>query len=235
MKRLLKKAAKSVLYRASDLLYSLLPRASVMRFYCYLTYTLRVITWRLACRFYGQDVIKYEGGVDEFVLSNISSGDRVLDVGCGDGVLTSMIADKAAYVAALDMNRRRIDGIDKSAEAFQRIRFIAADVSCVELDEVFDVAVMIHTIEHLERSREALGRLAKAARKIVIETPDQTSDWLYMLSRDLGIEDPGDETHVRSYDAGSLKGELEGSGWTDISLYKDYGVIRAVARSRLLR
>ena len=199
-----------------------------------MTYLFRLITWRLACRYYGTDVTRYRGGIDDFILSHISPGDRVLDVGCADGRLTRIIADKAGKAVGLDINKVCAGEI-YNGPGCKKIGFMTGDVATSEFKERFDVAVLVHTIEHLKDSGLALRRLSGYARKIVIETPDCESDWIFKLLKDLGVEALGDETHVKLYDGDSLKRELEKNGWTGVTLFKGYNMVRAVAYSKFLK
>jgi len=45
----------------------------------------------------------------EFFVNNISTGDIVLDVGCGNGFLKYDIAWKAKHVTAIDLNPKNIE------------------------------------------------------------------------------------------------------------------------------
>lgn len=226
------RALKSFICRSSDLAYSVLPKRAVLRFYCYFTYVLRTVTWRLACKYYGPSVVRYRGGVDEFVLSQVNREDRVLDVGCAEGYLSGVIAKKARSVVGIDIDKGYIDNIDEAVKRMDNARFMVGDVLALDFEERFDVAVLVHAIEHMEKSGEILKRLSAMARKIVVETPSEEFDFLSEVLKDVGINDIGDDSHVRLYSDNFLKEELEQNGWTDVVQFRGPGVVRAVARSR---
>ncbi|MCX5677986.1 MAG: class I SAM-dependent methyltransferase [Candidatus Omnitrophica bacterium] len=226
------RALKSFICRSADLFYAILPKRAVLRFYSYLTYVLRTVTWRLACKYYGPAVVKYRGGIDEFILSQIKPGDRVLDVGCAEGHLSGIVAVKARSVVGVDIDKNYIENIDKDVRGLKNVEFITGDVLDLEFEEPFDVAVMVHAIEHMEKSDAILKKLSALARNIVVETPSEESDWVAELLEDMDIEDIGDDKHIKLYNDNFLKDELEQSGWTDVVSSRGPGVIRAVARSK---
>jgi SAM-dependent methyltransferase len=233
MNGILWRLAKSLVYRTAELAYRILPKKGVLTFYCYMTYMMRAVTWRLACKYYGEAMAQHRGDTPEFVLSHISSRDTVIDVGCAEGNLTRLIAAKAKRVVAVEMDKRYLDMIDKGGPGLGNVTFINGDIVSLELGETFDAAVLIHAIEHMDNADAVLRKISVIARAIIVETPDQRSDWLASTLEDLGIEERGDDKHVRLYDAMALKDELERSGWEDVIVSKGNGALRAIARSKL--
>lgn len=229
------RALKSFVCRSADFFYAVLPKKFALKFYCYLTYILRTVAWRLACKYYGSGVVKYRGGVDKYVLSHIQSGDRVLDVGCAEGYLSVKIAAKARTVVGVDVDKNYLDNIDKDIKALKNASFINGDVLNMDFKERFDVAVLVHAIEHMEKSRDILKKLSTIAHKILVETPTEECDWLAEIMEEMGIEDIGDDKHVRLYNDKSLRDELEASGWADVATSWGPGVVRAVAFSRTIK
>ena len=226
------RAVKSLLYRTSELFFSIFPKKATLTFYCYMTYIMRAVTWRLACKYYGKSMADHRGDVPDFVLSHIMPGDSVIDVGCAEGNLTRLIAKKAKRVVAVDIDKVYLNAINKNERALENATFINGDIIDLKFKETFDVAVLIHTIEHMDNADVVLRKIAGVSRKIVVETPDQESDWLSNTLLDLGIEELGDDKHVRLYDSSSLKDELERNGWSNIAITKSAGAVRAVAESR---
>ena len=180
---------KSLSYRIADLMCAILPKRSVLKFYCYLTYLFRGITWRFACRYFGPDMAEYRGDLARFVLSNIGHGDSVLDVGCAEGNLTRIVAAKAGKVLGVEIDKRYLDMIDRNDTRLKNATFVEGDIVKLDIRETFDVAVLVHAIEHLEDSASVLKKISGLARKIIVETPDEEADWLTKLLRDLGIEE----------------------------------------------
>lgn len=105
-------------------------------------------------------------------VREIENGDVVLDVACGVGYGSAMLAHRAYEVFGLD---RDIEAIQYAEQHYQKdnITFIVGDLDS-ENDCLIkcDVAVCLETLEHLQRPQEFLERLKdKASRAIVLSTP----------------------------------------------------------------
>jgi len=235
MNNFLEKLCRSILYHTSDAAYAVLPKRSVLRMYGWFTNTARAITWRLACRYYGSDVIKYRGDLADFVLAEIGDGDLVIDVGCAEGNLTSLAATKARGVVGVDVDKGYIDNIDRQKRELKNVKFIMGDILEIGFKEVFDVAILVHAIEHMPDSGKILKKLSGISRKILVETPNPDSDWVLKLLKDMGIDDLGDEKHFQLFSCSTLKEVLEKNGWRDVAVSTGDGVVRAVARSAVIK
>lgn len=235
MNNMFDRCMKSFLYRTADLLYATFPKKQVLKFYCNLANVLRPVAWKLACRYYGPGIIKYRGGIDDFILSEIGKDDLVIDVGCAEGRLTSLSAAKARSVVGVDMDKRYIDNIDKKIRDLKNVKFILGDVSDIEFNEIFDTAILVHAIEHMPDSPGILKKISGISRKIIIETPDPDSDCISKILNDLGVHDLGDDKHFELFNRDTLKGLLEKSGWGDVSVSTGDGVVRAIAHSVSLK
>lgn len=91
----------------------------------------------------------------------------VVDVGCGDGLLTNEIAKRGTAVT----------GVDLAAEALRHVRAATIQAACDALpvpDGAFDLAVAADVLEHLpegtfERTCAELDRVAR--RYLLLNTP----------------------------------------------------------------
>ncbi|MBU0880786.1 MAG: class I SAM-dependent methyltransferase [Candidatus Omnitrophica bacterium] len=232
MNDLLWRLIKSFSYRTAEAAYRIFPKKATLTFYCYMTYIMRALAWRLACKYYGRSMTEHRGDIPDFVLSHIMPGDIVIDVGCAEGNLTRLVAKKAKKVIAVDIDKDYLAAIDKTEEGLRNATFIYGDIVDLKFDETFDVAILVHTIEHMDNANTILNKISGIARKIIVETPDQESDWLTKTLLDLGIEERGDDKHVKLYDGASLKESLEQNGWSDVVISKGVGAVRAVAASK---
>jgi ubiquinone/menaquinone biosynthesis C-methylase UbiE len=87
-----------------------------------------------------------EAGVETSAIADLVSLDckRVLDVGCGEGRLTSLAAGRASSVYAFDPN---LDSVSRArsllpSEQRRRVRFAVHDAEALDLPrERFDVAL----------------------------------------------------------------------------------------------
>jgi SAM-dependent methyltransferase len=118
----------------------------------------------------GQTEIAIEQG-------EITSGSRVLDVGCGPGILSESLAKHAASVEGVDFSEKMI------AQAKRRrtgATFRVANAEALPFeDEAFDVAVCCYTSHHFARPEVVyteLGRLLKPGGRVVILHPIQAEN-----------------------------------------------------------
>jgi SAM-dependent methyltransferase len=75
---------------------------------------------------------------------------QVLDIGCGTGQFTRLLAARAEQVLALDFSASMIAAAGQQSEGFQNITFIQADATTWDWPtERFDAIVTIATLHHL--------------------------------------------------------------------------------------
>ncbi len=103
----------------------------------------------------------------ESVLSFVEPGMRVLDAGCGDGVLSVMMARKGAKVVGTDISEPNIKRCNEYAEENGlEIEFILADSESLPFpDDSFDLVVSSHVLEHLPDFDKGLRELMRVTKK----------------------------------------------------------------------
>ena len=97
--------------------------------------------------------------------AGLRKGHRVLELGCGIGTLTGLIADEVGAdgsVVAIDLSPKSIEVASARLSHHRNVELIAADVLEVELAGQFDVAVLPDVIEHIpvEHHRALFERVA---------------------------------------------------------------------------
>ncbi len=106
-------------------------------------------------------------------------GDRVLEVGCGSGTWTGVVAAACAEVVALDISEKMLREA-RRAVTVANVRFIHADFMNWEADGDFDCFFSVRVFEHLEDKEAALRRMQALLRpggKVVIITKTVPSIW----------------------------------------------------------
>ena len=105
-------------------------------------------------------------------LSPELKGCRVLDAGCGDGVLSYMLAREGAEVYGIDISREALRVAKKRCG---NARFYQASIYNLPFpDKFFDHITCLEVIEHLadpDKALTELKRVWKGSGKIVITTP----------------------------------------------------------------
>lgn len=106
---------------------------------------------------------------------DIHSRSRILDVGCGTGSWTSIIAEACptAEIVGIDSSAKNIEYASNKCSKFgPRVKFIIADAcETLERSESFDGVFMFNSLSYfMSRSRlfSELGRIAKVGCKLVV-------------------------------------------------------------------
>ena len=171
-----------------------------------------------------------------FLLSRVEQGDRVLDVGCGEGWFCAALAD-AGVVNVL--------GVDVAAEAVRRararhprLRFEVCGESELPIgDRSIDVVWLGEVIEHV---RDGLGLLGECARvlapggRLLLTTPDhdwRARLWLGLSRRAFERHFEPRADHLRFFTRGSLCSLLEAAGFAELRVRARSGVLAVSARA----
>lgn len=108
----------------------------------------------------------------ESVLSYVKAGMKVLDAGCGDGVLSLMMAEKGAEVIGVDLSVPNIESSKSRAESagfLSKISFKTGDVENLSFpDNSFDLVVSSHVLEHLSNFDKGLVEVMRVTKKRAI-------------------------------------------------------------------
>jgi len=76
--------------------------------------------------------------------------DAVLEIGCGAGVLTRLLADRATRVVGVDLSGRMLDRARARCAGLDHVSFMRADIAgCDFGPAAFDSVVSIATFHHL--------------------------------------------------------------------------------------
>lgn len=101
---------------------------------------------------------------DALLASLASPGDRVLDVGCGDGFLSARLAELGCQVVALDADAGVLERAQQRWPQ-HRIDWLHDDFLKVDLPlGSFDVVLSNATLHHLPDAAQALTRMATLAK-----------------------------------------------------------------------
>jgi SAM-dependent methyltransferase len=129
-----------------------------------------------------------------------SRGLRVVDLACGEGYGSDLLARHAAEVV----------GVDANPEAFEhaRLRYRRPNLSfrrglVEEFDERMDAVVFLQTIEHVQEPGKLLDRIAAIAPAAYVSTPNR------LTLAPPGAEKSDNPWHLREYDAGEYRALLE--------------------------
>ena len=151
----------------------------------------------------------------------LAKGPRVLDVGCGDGSLTKILAENFDNVVGVDGSREKIR---LAKETVLGVEFHESLFEDFETRDRFDSIMMINLLEHVEDPIlcvEKARNLLKPEGRVIVFVPNALSlnrrigklmgiieSYYELTSNDLNLG------HRRSYDMNILIKDLEKGGLT---------------------
>jgi 2-polyprenyl-3-methyl-5-hydroxy-6-metoxy-1,4-benzoquinol methylase len=172
----------------------------------------------------------------DFLLSSVEQGDRVLDVGCGEGWFCAALAELGVV---------NVLGVDVAAEAvrrararYPRLRFEVSGESELPVDDgQVDVIWLGEVIEHV---RDGLGLLGECARvlapggRLLLTTPDhdwRSRLWLGLSRRAFERHFEPRSDHLRFFTCRSLRSLLEAADFIEVQARTRDGVLAVSARA----
>ncbi len=148
--------------------------------------------------YYGQPGAKFRGPIERLVrlvgrrhITFLSQGlaprARVLDVGCGRGVLLGALADQGFRVDGVELSKEAAQGADPRAE----IRIVPDLAEAKYPEASFDQVIIWHVLEHLADPRNTLEecrRMLRPGGRLIVAVPNFSSiqarwggpDWFHL-------------------------------------------------------
>jgi ubiquinone/menaquinone biosynthesis C-methylase UbiE len=101
-----------------------------------------------------------------------SESKKVLDAGCGEGILAVLLAKKGILVTACDISIPNLEQAKKRAAdkgVLDKINFLEADVENLPFqDNEFDLVISSHVLEHLPNFEKGLSEIKRVTKKRAI-------------------------------------------------------------------
>jgi len=108
------------------------------------------------------------------LTEKFSSGKRALDVGCAQGNISTLLAERGFDVTALDLNKDFL-GYAKKKREFGKISYVHGNALEVSFKGKFDAIILGELIEHVAYPEKLLNRMKRHLTKegiIIITTPN---------------------------------------------------------------
>jgi 2-polyprenyl-3-methyl-5-hydroxy-6-metoxy-1,4-benzoquinol methylase len=150
-----------------------------------------------------------------FLLDRVAAGERVLDLGCGDGAFAAALVGAGCAVTMADV----------AEEALRRARALAPDAEAVKLaegeplpfaEDAFDVVWAGEVLEHVA---DVVGLLAEVRRvlswggRLLVTTPRHGR---VVVATDAHFDPRAD--HLRFFSARTLRAVLEEAGFNEVKI-----------------
>ncbi len=129
---------------------------------------------RLETFVYNQNTIEH---LHRYAIAlQLVSGKSVLDIACGEGYGSNILAQKAKNVLGVDVDSECVKSAKKKYVQ-DNLSFLSGSTSKIPAnDETFDVVVSFETIEHHDKHDEMLMEIKRVLKKngiLIISTPDK--------------------------------------------------------------
>lgn len=130
-------------------------------------------------------------------------GQDVLEVGCGTGNLTELLAQTGANLTGVDVNARFVEQAKTRLQFYPHVNLMVADATQLVWTRSFDTIILLDVLEHIEQDQQLLRHLKQGLKpggRLIVKVP--ALNCLYgPLDRAIG--------HYRRYNKCSLTATLQ--------------------------
>lgn len=91
----------------------------------------------------------------KFVAKMLEGRERVMEIGSGDGIGLSLVAQTVKHVYAVDWDRRLLDGNARRLKHLRNVSYVLADLNKKSPGLKVDAAYWIDVLEHLDAANES--------------------------------------------------------------------------------
>jgi SAM-dependent methyltransferase len=172
-----------------------------------------------------------------FLLANMSRGERVLDLGCGDGRFTAIIAEAGAAAVGIEVAQA---AVDRATQAHPELDFRLAEIDgpLPLADNTFDLVFATEVIEHVADTARWLSearRVLAPRGRLLLSTPSHGRLRLAIHGIERYSEPLGDHLHL--YSKRSLADTLTEFGFGEVEVRTAGGPpgLRRVLLARAVR
>lgn len=150
-------------------------------------------------------------------MDHIEPGWTVLDVGCSTGMLPAMLAEKAAFVYAVEVNKEHI-ALARMQYTRPNIEYICADATTYNygLCQPINCVTMSNVLEHIEHRVDFLKKIThqikwsdEKHKCLLFRVPVIDREWIVLYKEELGLDYRLDPTHYIEYTLEQFKEEMK--------------------------
>lgn len=160
------------------------------------------------------DHLSHAENYNRWILDILSPylGKKILEIGCGVGTFTSLLADRGHLVTAVDIEPAYIEEAEQRLSGRDNIRFICRDARNGGFVPEFDTIVMLDVLEHVYDDAAILDTLRSALKHegvLALKVP-AVPRLKNAMDHTLG--------HYRRYSGKGLAGTLEMAGFEPLHI-----------------
>ena len=161
------------------------------------------------------DNLKLADQYNYWILSQILPylGSTVLEVGCGNGNFTVLLAQRCPRIVAVDLNEEYVKAAKVRLENKPGVEVLTADATQLRWNSSFDTVVMLDVLEHIEHDVQMLRQLGDRLQpggKLIVKVP--ALNCLYSpMDKAIG--------HYRRYQKQTLRSTFRKANLSKLSLW----------------
>jgi ubiquinone/menaquinone biosynthesis C-methylase UbiE len=127
-----------------------------------------------SARVYDTQYLDEQGTKITTIMQNVHmpQGNRILDAGCGTGLLFRNVVDRADFILGIDISRGLVQEAIKKARSYRNAALVLADADNMPLrDESFDTILAVTLLQNMpipSATLTELKRVAKQTASIVV-------------------------------------------------------------------
>jgi SAM-dependent methyltransferase len=162
----------------------------------------------------------------DFIVQHLWPEAKVLDLGCGNGMVAEFLAPHVDRVTGIDSDANAIEQA-KARVTADNVDFSTSEVrqylAGANLD--YQVLILSHILEHLDDPEEFLQRHAAFFQFIYIEVPDFEVNYLNLYRQRFDTDlIYTDADHVSEFDRDELRALIQSVGLEEVDSEFRYGV-----------
>ncbi len=168
----------------------------------------------------------------DFFSSRIKDGSKVIDVGCGIGIVSLNVAKKLnkSSIIGIDIKKQNILIAEQLLQKtnLNNVNFIHGDINNQKNIEA-DYIILSNILEHIENRTKFLKNIQKISNSkfFLIRVPNFERDWQIAMRKELGVYYFSDIDHKIEHTVDQFKKELIKAGFTITELITVWGEIWA--------
>ena len=146
----------------------------------------------------------------------------MLDVGCGYGYTSSLVAQNSKFVVGIDL---REEAIIACGDKYKKdnLSFENKDLFSISYKDNFNLIILSNVLEHIDDRIQFLDQCSKVANKLLIIVPAFDRDWKIPYKKKLNVEWRKNLDHRLEYTQKILCDELNESNYKVDEIFSRWG------------